>query len=301
MSAHSGPLDLLYVVYDRDRIVVALDLPAIEGPVEEAAFGNIETVELVSDNGPEAAEARIRDEAPGRRGARTRYGTAAVAGVVAGTVLGVAATAALGIPVAAVALVGAVVGYRRRAARLSTAWQREHRVLAHTEDVEAFNAARAATESIIAAWPHLGALAGADDPGPALARSLWNLSEFLVARADVRDAHEDLVRVRGDLPPDTELAGDVDDRLAQLDASLARVQAEIDVRVGAFEDLARRCGRYLREERAIARAREAVRDADQTLSVPGPLGDLALEPGNELAERTRAVLDAYRELTGGAL
>lgn len=295
MSSHSGPLDLLYVVYDRDRIVVALDLPAVDGPVEEAAFGNVETVEL------EDAESRIRDEAPGRRGARARYGTAAVAGLAAGTVLSVAATAALGVPVAAVALVGAVVGYRRRAARLATAWHRDHRVLAHAEDVEAFTTASTATGSIVAAWPHLGALAGADDPGPALARSLWNLSEFLVARADVRDAHEDLVRVRRDLPPDTELATEVDDRLAQLDASLARVRAEIDVRVGAFADLAERCERYLREERAIARAREAVRDADQTLRVPGPLADPALEPGNELAERTRAVLDAYRELTGGSL
>lgn len=294
MSPHSGPLDLLYVVYDRDRVVVALDLPPIEGPVEEAAFGNVETVEL------ESADSRIRDEAPGRRGARARYGTAAVGGLVAGAALSVAATAALGVPVAAVALVGAIVGYRRRAARLATAWQREHRVLTHTDDVEAFTAASTATESIVAAWPHLGALAGADDPGPALARSLWNLSGFLVTRAEMRDAHGDLVRVRRDLPTDTALAQDVEDRLAQLSASLATVQAEIDVRVGAFEDLAQRCERYLREERAIARAREAVRDADQTLTVPGQPTDLALEPGNELAERTRAVLDAYRELTGGS-
>jgi hypothetical protein len=295
-----GPLDLLYVVYDRERVVVALDLPPIEGAVEEAAFGNVETVELVTDNDPELADARIRDEAPGRRGTRARYGTAAVAGLVAGTAVSVAATAALGIPLAAVALVGAVVGYRRRAATLAESWQRNHRVLTRDEDVEAFNAARAATERIVDAWPHLGALAGTGDPGPALARSLWNLSEFLVARSALRDKHEDLVRARTDLPPGTELADEVADRLAQVAASLAAVQADIDVRLDAFEGLAERCARYLREEQAIARARAAVRGADQALSEPGPLADIALEPGNELAERTRAVLDAYRELTGGS-
>ena len=58
-----------------------------------------------------------------------------------------------------------------------------------------------------------------------------------------------------------------------------------------------RCQRYVREERAIAQAREAMVRADQALGdALAPVGG-ALEPGHELADRTAAVLAAYRELT----
>ncbi len=53
----------------------------------------------------------------------------------------------------------------------------------------------------------------------------------------------------------------------------------------------------MREERAIARAREAVRRADQALGDTIPAVDGGREPGRELADRTAAVLEAYRELT----
>jgi hypothetical protein len=301
-----GPLHLLYVVYDVDRVIVALDLPVIDGAVEETAFGNVETVELVphavDDHGPDLPELRdsqIKDEAPGRKSARAWYGAAAAAGLAAGTALGLVTTAWLGVPVVAAACVAAAVAYRRRAASLTDAWQRDHRVLAHEEDARVFNAARDAAEAIVRSWPQLGALAGSDDPGPVLARSLWNLSGILVARAELRDQQEELARAGTDLPAGSELARDVADRRAQVEAALAAAEDDIAVRLGAFEDLAGRCEQYIREEQAVARAREAVRRADQALGDPVPVADVTLEPGHELAERTRAVLDAYRELTGG--
>ena len=85
--------------------------------------------------------------------------------------------------------------------------------------------------------------------------------------------------------------------MAQLDTSLAAFDAEVDARLAAFADLAERCERYVREERAIARARDAVLRADQALGDARVPVDGALEPGHELADRTAAVLDAYRELT----
>lgn len=72
---------------------------------------------------------------------------------------------------------------------------------------------------------------------------------------------------------------------------------DVEVRLAAFTDLSERCQRYVREERAIARAREAVLHADQALGDTLAPMDGALEPGHELADRTAAVLDAYRELT----
>jgi hypothetical protein len=304
MFPQENPLHLLYVVYDKEHVIVALDMPAIEGVVEEMAFGNVETVELIpyeatddKSDVTELRDSRIKDEAPGLRATRARYGAAAVLSLLAGTTLSVAATAWLGVPLMLAAFLAVFTAYLRRESSLTEAWKRNHRILTHHEDTRVFNAARSATESIVRSWPHLSALVGIGDPSPALARSLWNLSEILLARAALRDKHQELVRARTDLPADTAIAREVDDRLAQVEAFLATVEADIDVRLNAFEDLAERCQRYIREEQAIARAHKAVRSADQALGDPGPATDIALEPGNELAERTRAVLDAYRELT----
>ncbi len=90
---------------------------------------------------------------------------------------------------------------------------------------------------------------------------------------------------------------EVEDRVVQLDTALAAFDMEVDARLGALTDLSERCQRYVREERAIARARDAVLRADEALGdTPTPLPS-TLEPGRELADRTAAVLAAYRELT----
>jgi hypothetical protein len=93
---------------------------------------------------------------------------------------------------------------------------------------------------------------------------------------------------------------EVDDRVARLNTSVAALDAEVDARLAALTDLAERCQRYVREERAIARARAAVQRADETLADALAPVDRALEPGHELADRTAAVLDAYHELTRDA-
>jgi hypothetical protein len=60
--------------------------------------------------------------------------------------------------------------------------------------------------------------------------------------------------------------------------------------------LAHECGRFVLEQEAFTHARTAVRRADAVLSraVSVAVGG---NGGEELAERTRAVLTAYRELT----
>jgi hypothetical protein len=118
-----------------------------------------------------------------------------------------------------------------------------------------------------------------------------------VSRSALRDQRDELEQIHTALPPNTEVWREVDDRVAQLDAALAAFDTEVDARLAAFIDLSERCQRYVREERAIARAREAVLRADQALGDALAPVDGALEPGRELADRTAAVLAAYRELT----
>jgi hypothetical protein len=194
-------------------------------------------------------------------------------------------------------VVALALGYRRRRRVVTEAWQRRHRVIRHAEDTHAFTTARQACDHVIDAWPRIGAMVGVADPGPVLAQSLWTLSEVLVNRSALRDQRDELEQVRIDLPTHTEVWREVDDRVTQLKATLAVFDTEVDARLAAITDLSERCQRYVREERAIAHAREALLRADRSLGDTLTPIHGALEPSRELADRTAAVLAAYRELT----
>jgi hypothetical protein len=301
MAVREDQPDPLYVVQDGERIVVALDMPGVHGAVEERAYGAVELVRLVpyplTEDGSQLGDSTISAEPPGLKAAKASYGVGAVVGVSAGAVVTAAVSLGVGLPVALAALVGLGVGYRRRRGIVTQAWRRRHRVLRHAEDTGVFTEARQACEHVIDAWPRIGGMIGVEDPGPTLAWSLWTLSEVLVNRGALRDQRDGLEHIRADLPADAELSREVDERLAQLDAALAAFDTEVDARLAAFTALSGRCQRYVREERAIDVAREAVRRADQALgATPAPV-DGAEVPGRELADRTAAVLDAYHELT----
>jgi hypothetical protein len=301
MATGEDQPDPLYIVYDDERIVVALDRPGIHGAVEESAYGRVEVVRLVpypvTEDGSLLQDSTISAEPPGLRAAKASYGVGAAVGLSAGVAVTGAISLGLGLPLALASVVALALGYRRRRVVLTRDWRQRHRVLHHVDDTRAFTTAQQAGERIIDAWPRIGAMVGVADPGPALARSLWMLSEVLVNRGALRDQRDDLERIRADLPTGTELWREVADRVAQLDTARSAFDAEVDARLGAFTTLSERCQRYEREERAIVRAREAVLRADQVLGDTRAPADSALEPGRELADRTTAVLDAYRELT----
>ncbi len=301
MASREDQPDPLYVVHDDDRIVVALDMPGVHGAVEEEAYGAVELVRLVpypvTEDGSQLQGSTISAEPPGLRAAKARYSVGAVVGLSAGVVVTGVISLAVGLPVTLAAVVALGLGYRRRRGVMTEAWGHRHRVLRHVEDTRAFTTARRAVERVVDAWPRIGAMVGVADPGPVLARSLWLLSEVLVRRSDLRDQRDELTQIRTDLPTGTELWREVDDRIVQLNTALAALDTEVDARLAAFTGLSERCQRYLREERAIIRARDAVRRADQVLGDTLAPADGAQEPGHELADRTAAVLDAYRELT----
>jgi hypothetical protein len=301
MATGEDQPDPLYVVHDGERIIVALDMPRVHGAVEESANGAVELARLVpypvTQDGSQLGDSTISDQSPGLKSTRAWYGVAVVAGMAAGVVTAEAVSLGVGLPLTVATVVAFVLGYRRRRRVLAEAWRDRHRVLDHADDTHAFTTARQAAERVIDAWPRIGAMVGVADPGPVLARSLWTLSEVLVNRGALRGQRDELEQIRADLPPDTEMWREVDDRVAQLDTALSAFDTEVDVRVAAFTDLSERCRRYIREQRAIGRAREVVLRADRALGDARAPGDGTHEPGHELADRTAAVLDAYHELT----
>ena len=301
MATQEDQPDPLYVVHDGERIVVALDMPGVRGAVEESANGAIELTRLVQypvdQDGSPPRDSTINAEPPGLRAVKAWYGVGAVVGLSSGVVVTEAYSLGLGLPFTLAAIVALAWGYRRRRGVLTEAWRQRHRVLRHADDIHSFTTARQASERVINAWPRIGAMVGIADPGPVLARSLWTLSELLVSRRALRDQRDELDQVRTDLPTDTEVWRDVDDRLAQVDTALAGFDSNVDARLAAFTDLSERCQRHVREERATARARQALLRADQALGDTLAPVEGSLQPGHELADRTAAVLAAYRELT----
>jgi hypothetical protein len=301
MATHEDQPDPLYVVQDGERIIVALDMPGVHGAVEESANGAVELARLVpypvSQDGSQLRDSTISDQPPGLRSTKAWYGVGVVAGMATGVVATESISLGLGLPLTLAAVVALLLGYRRRKGFLTETWRHRHRVLDHADDIHAFTTARRATERVIDAWPRIGTMVGVADPGPVLARSLWTLSEVLANRSALRDQRDELEQIRADVPPDTEVWHEVDDRVAQLDTALSALDTEVDVQLAAFTDLSERCQRYVREERAIGRARDAVLRADQALGDARAPVDRAREPGHELADRTAAVLDAYQELT----
>jgi len=301
MATREDQPDPLYVVHDGERIIVALDMPSVHGAVEESANGAVELARLVpypvTRDGSQFSDSTISDQPPGLRSARAWYGIGAVAGAAGGVVATEAISLGLGLPLTLTAVAALVLGYRRRKGVLREAWGHRHRVLDHADDTDAFTTAQQAAERVVDAWPQIGVMVGVADPGGVLAQSLWTLSEVLVNRGALREQRDELEQIRADLSPDTDVWHDVDDRVAQVDAALAALGREVDVRLAAFTDLSERCQRYVREERAIGRAREAVLRADRALGDARAPEDGAREPGHELADRTAAVLDAYHELT----
>jgi hypothetical protein len=301
MATYEDQPDPLYVVHDGERIVVALDMPGVHGAVEESAHGCVELVWLVpypvTEDGSQLQDSTISAEPPGLRAAKAWYGVGSLVGMAGGAVVTGAVSLGIGLPLTLATVVAFALGYRRRRGVVTEAWRHRHRVLRHADDTSAFTTARQAAGRVIEAWPRIGAMVGVADPGPVLARSLWTLSDVLVSRGALRDQRDELEQIRTDLPTDTEVSREVDGRVTQLDTALAAFDTQVQLRLAAFTDLSERCERYVREERAVTRAREAVLRADQALGdTPAP-ADGALEPGHDLADRTSAVLDAYHELT----
>jgi hypothetical protein len=181
--------------------------------------------------------------------------------------------------------------------RVEQEWS-SYRVLTHHEDREQVRAAVSNARYTLRVWPQLQTAVALDDPGPALASAVWEVTGILAERAVVRDATRKLDQAIRTVPDDSPVHADLVSRLAQAQATQQHLDDETRRRLGALHTLANEVDGFIRQRQALAAARAVVRDVDQVLgAVTGghlpPGGD----PGAELAEQTAAVLAAYRELT----
>jgi hypothetical protein len=163
-------------------------------------------------------------------------------------------------------------------------------------------AAREAVRRIEKAWPHLGVL---DDERPSLvlAGSLWDLAGDLLRRAELRDASAAAEQLLEDLTGRDEPArAALVQRMAGLAAAEQRVDAAVSGRVETLGRLADACERQVIAQGTRVRLEELTRRTDSLLAAdqgaPG-LPEVRDDPAAELAERTEAVLAAYRELRDG--
>jgi hypothetical protein len=302
----------VYVAADDTTTVVARLAPMVDGPAEHDRIGPIVSVNPQSVRRPEypggslqTLPARVLTGTP-RSGAAMIAAAGAVVGVLAAVALAIAATPWLGVPVgAAAALLGGWTAWRRQL-RVEHAWA-DHRVLTRHEDREAMRVAVSNTRYLLRAWPELQTTVALDDPGRTLASTLWELAGSLAERAAVREAALKLERAARAMtadggPADTRVHADVLTRLDQAREVQQRLDREAGRRLGDLAALAGEVDRFIGQRRAAATAHTVVRDTDWVLGALGAATDPAPggDPGTELAERTAAVLAAYRELTNNS-
>ena len=194
------------------------------------------------------------------------------------------------------ALVGFVIWDQAKAARaglLALPRGEDSHVLWAPEERLAFERALQVARRIRRAWPELRDMLDPVDADHTLTRALDQLAALMARRQQIRRLRTELTEAgQADLPADSPA------RLA-LAAQRERVEA-------LWRETGRAANRMLSGINATALAGESVlrekrisqaaRDAESAISHLAAVPAATFEAGPELAERTAAVLNAYREL-----
>jgi hypothetical protein len=209
---------------------------------------------------------------------------------------------ALGIPwwaaaAGSVALVGFVAAEQARAARagvLAVPRSEDAEVLWAREERIAYERAVAVSRRIRRTWPGLRDMIDPADADRALTRALDQLATLLARREQIRRLREELAQAgRAELPADSPARQALSAQRERVEAlwretgiAANRMLAGINTTALAGEGLLRE----LRVGRAVREAELAI----SQLAAAAPAA--GAEAGPELAERTAAVVAAYREL-----
>ncbi|MEV6928733.1 hypothetical protein AB0M46_30170 [Dactylosporangium sp. NPDC051485] len=286
---------MLYVAFDDfGRCLVSRDDPAPGGTAQRADYDGVVVIRLSGNEGNDRART-----APDLAG--TRLLTGSILAIVAGATVTASAliNPLLMLPVGAAAAVYVGRRHNAAAAGLERRWAERHRMLATRPEVARFRKGFDAARTILVAWPFLADLVQIPSPRGEVAASLWTLAGLLSEHADLAEQHAALNDARlGALPPEAPVRAALEERLALVERSQQRLSAEIDRRLESLTTLAARCAGFVREESALHAAHEAVRRADESLHRLTPPEVLTHTPdeAQELAERTTAIISAYREL-----
>ncbi|WP_229072300.1 hypothetical protein [Actinoplanes sp. DH11] len=168
----------------------------------------------------------------------------------------------------------------------------ESRVLWTAAERAAFDEALVVAERVRATWP---VLAGMVDPVAAdrsLTRALDELAGVLARRQDLRRLRTDLNGVRvADLPADSPARAAIAEQAGRAEELWQETGAAADRIVRGIETAARAGEGFLRERQVAATARHAERTLARVTGAASVDGS-----GAELADRTEAVIAAYRSL-----
>ncbi len=294
----------LYVASDADKTVVSRLAPQVAGTCEHFTTGAITRVQPGYVSRPEypgaprteTVRAEVLTDTP-RSGATTIGGIGAAVGAVSAAGLTYVSSPWLGLPIGVVLALAGGVAALWRFLHVERVWTAGHLVITDHDDRDLFEAGRAAIGRTLRGWPAVRGMVDLDDPSATLARSLWDLAALIVERAPIRETRAKVSTTMRTVPQDSAVRRDLAGRLAQADAAVQQLDAQIEGRLTDLKTLADEVGRFVERQHALASARAVVQDADRILGAAAPL-PVAGDAAAELAERTAAVLAAYRELTG---
>ena len=289
--AGAGSDELLFVVFDdAGKCLVSLDEPVFDGQVGRVNQDGIVMSNLITQQDGE--------ETPGLARMRFVMGTS-IALIVVGTVMvSVLLTPLIGVPAGVVGVWFAGARYDIYQTSLQRRWTDRHLALQRRTEVGLFRRALKAAQTVTQAWPQVQGLTQIATPREEIATSLWALAGLLHSHQDLRMQFRSLWEAREALPPNAPVRGDLTDRLTMVRASLDPLHKEIERRIASLEVLAVECVKLVRDERAVAKAYEAIRRVDQSLGLVPPVNGGLQDTTHELSERTRMIIAAYRELTG---
>jgi hypothetical protein len=171
------------------------------------------------------------------------------------------------------------------------------RTLADSRDWPEWRQAVEARETILNSWRELRQhVEVGTDPRPVVDHAMWDLAGAILERARIRAARHELQEALKELPPGEPVVAELNARMLDLARAREQVAGDVARRLVHLTSLAESCADFLLDQAAIAHARAAVRAADAVLGeASARLGGDA-DAGRDLAERTRAVLSAYRDL-----
>jgi hypothetical protein len=170
----------------------------------------------------------------------------------------------------------------------------EHHVLVTAEERTAYAKALVVARRIRTTWPALENMIDPVDADRALTRALDDLAAELARRQDIRRLRAELADVdHRDLPPDSPAVRALIEQRRRLD-DLWRAAGATANRILAGINAAALAGDNLVRERRIGATADRAEQAIAQLTAAGTAR--SVDAGPDLAERTAAVVAAYREL-----
>jgi DNA-directed RNA polymerase subunit K/omega len=169
-------------------------------------------------------------------------------------------------------------------------------VLHAPEERAAFERALVVAKRVRRTWPALRHMIDPDDADRGLTAALRELAAIMARRQQIRRLRDELAQAtRHDLPADSPAVQALAEQRLRVEA-LWRSTAGAANRILASINAAALAGENLIREQRLG---ETARQAEVAISRMTAAGPPRTEAGPELAERTAAVIAAYRELASG--